>query len=117
MAQGAIVFRWGPAVRGRELKALGVFGESVGYWDDMVKNNRVSGHYPYFSTNRTAGFWVIQGEMEDLMAIQAEEDYQRLTTRVQMIVEDYSAELHVGGSVEEVADIMGMYSEVIEELS
>ena len=115
MPQGAVVFQWGPAVRGREQKALEIFGESIAYWDDMVKNNRVSGHYPYFSTNRNAGMWVIQGEIEELLAIRAEEDSIRLEGRVQMIVEDFSAELYAGGSVEALADLVGLYGEVIAE--
>lgn len=115
MPQGAIVISWGAVVRGREHKALEVFGESVEFWDDVVKNHRASGHYPYFSTNRNGGMWIIQGELEDLMALQAEEDYQRLTGRVQMIVEDYSAEVHVGGSVESLGDSVAMYAEVISD--
>ncbi len=117
MPQGALIFKWGTAVRGRESKAIEVFGESVGFWDDMAKNHRIDGHYPYFSTVRAAGIWLIHGELEDLMAIQSETDYQRLTSRVMQVVEDYSAEIHIGGSPGELADAMAIYNEVIEDVA
>ncbi len=115
MAEGAIVFRWGPGVRGREQQSLQVFAESVEYFDDLVKNNRASGHYPYFSTNRSGGMWIVQGEIDELQALQGEESYQRLTTRVQMIVEDYSAEMCLGGSAEALGGVMGIFGEVIQD--
>jgi hypothetical protein len=116
MAQGALVFTWGSSVRGREQKSLDVFSESAAYWDDMVKNGRVSGHYPYFSTYRSGGMWIVHGELEVLAAIQQEQDYQRLMLRVQMIAEDFTAEVYQGGSVEELMAPLGMFGEVTSDL-
>ncbi len=115
MAQGAIVFRWGPAVRGREGKSLEVFGDSAAYFDDLVKNKRISGHYPYFSVNRDGGMWILQGDSEELAAIQESDDFRRLTLRVHQIVEDYSMEQCIGGSVDGLSDALEMFDDVVEE--
>jgi hypothetical protein len=117
MAQGAIVFRWGAAVRGREQQALEVFGESVAYFDDLVKNHRISSHHPYVSATRNGGMWVIQGETESLEAIENEDDFLRLTARVQMIVDDYEREHCYGGTADDLAEVMGMFAEVIQQFS
>lgn len=117
MAKGAIVFHWGTTVRGRERQALEVFGESAAYFDDLVKNHRITSHHPYISATRNGGMWVVQGETDQLEAVENEPEFLRLTTRVQMIVDDYEREHCYGGSVEDLGDLMGMFAETIEEFA
>lgn len=117
MAKGAIVFRWGAPVRGREQQALAVFGESAAYFDDLAKNHRIISHHPYISATHNSGMWVLHGETSDLEAIENEEDFLRLSARVQMIADDYEREHCYGGSVDDLADLMGMFAEVVEDFS
>lgn len=117
MAKGAIVFHWGTTVRGRERQALEVFAESAGYFEDLAKNGRIASHHPFISATRNGGMWVVQGETDELEAIENETDFLRLTTRVQMIVDDYQREHCYGGSVEDLDDMMGMFAETVEEFA
>jgi hypothetical protein len=116
MAEGAIIFRWGPAVRGRENAALQVFAESTAYFDDLEKNHRIHGHQPYLSMNRSGGMWILQGETQQLAAIQEEPEFRQLTLRVQQFVEDYSVEMCIGGSVVDLEEPMTRFAEVTSEL-
>ena len=113
---GAIIYRWGPSVRGREQQALEVFAEAVAYWDNLVKNGRVSSHEPFFSTIRDGGYWIMKGDLDELNAIVQEKDYQRLALKVQMFVEDWSMETCVGGSIEDVGMQVSLLQEVAAEL-
>ena len=117
MAKGAIVFHWGTAVRGRERQALEVFAESAAYFDDLAKNHRITSHHPFISATRNGGMWVVQGEIDELEAVENEPEFLRLTARVQMIADDYQREHCYGGSVEDLGDIMGMFAETIEEFA
>jgi hypothetical protein len=116
MAEGAIVFRWGPSVRGRENAALQVFSESAAYFDDLEKNHRIHGHQPYISMNRDGGMWILQGDTQELAALREEPEFQRLILRVHQFVEDYSAEMCMGGSVVELEEPMTRFAEVTAEL-
>jgi hypothetical protein len=117
MAKGAIVFHWGTTVRGRERQALEVFAESAAYFDDLAKNHRITSHQPFISATRNGGMWLVQGETDELEAIENEMDFLRLTARVQMIVDDYQREHCYGGSVDDLGDMMGMFAETIEEFA
>jgi hypothetical protein len=115
MAQGALVFRWGVPVRGREQEALEVFGESMAYFEDLLKNHRISAQRPYISSNRNGGMWVLEGEMMELNAIRFERDFMTMVSRVQWVAEDYGVEVCYGGSAEDLAEVMGIYGETIQQ--
>ena len=115
--KGAIIYRWGPAVRGREQESLEVFTEAATYWNEQLEQGRISSHEPYFSTTRNGGYWIMKGDVEELNALAAEEEFQRLVAKVQLIVEDWSAEMCVGGSIEDVGEQIGMFQEVISDLT
>jgi hypothetical protein len=117
MAHGAIVFCWGPTVRGRERGALEVFAESVGYYEDLLKNHRITAHSPFISADHNGGMWIVQGEMAELATIRQEDAYLRLVARVQMVVDDFSVETYHGGSAEDLTDMMTMFGETIEQFA
>jgi len=52
--QGALKISWGSAVRGREAKALEVFGRSLEYFDELAKAGRISGYRTYLSVSGRA---------------------------------------------------------------
>lgn len=117
MAQGAIVFRWGTPVRGREAAALEVFAESAAYYDDLEKNHRITSHHPYISADRNGGLWLVCGDMAELNAIRSEEEYIRLMTKAQLIAEDFTSELCYGGTVDDLSEPMTIFGETIGQFS
>jgi hypothetical protein len=117
MAQGAIVFCWGPTVRGREQQALEVYGDSIGYYEDLLKNHRITAHSPFISADHNGGMWIVRGDLMELAAIRQETSYLRLIARVQMVVEDFSVETYHGGTVEDLGDMMAMFGETIQQFA
>lgn len=117
MPQGAIVYTWGKVVPGRAEKALELFQESAEMFDGFLKNNQIEGHYPYLSTNRDGGMWLVHGQLELLMALQGLPEVQVIQARVQAAVTDWRAEWYVGGSAEELGDAMAMFGEIAKEFS
>jgi hypothetical protein len=115
MANGALVFRWGPPVRGREQQSLEAFGDAVAYFEDLLKNHRISAHRPFISSNRNGGTWVLEGEMMELHAIRLERDFMSMVSRVQWVVEDFGVEVCYGGSAEDLAEVMAIYGETIQQ--
>jgi hypothetical protein len=114
--QGAIVYRWGQTVPGREQLALELFQASGEMFDGFAKNNQIMGHYPYLSMNRDGGMWLIHGETDQLMALQALPEVQMIQARVQAAVTDWSAEWLIGGSPEELSGAMEMFGQLAAEL-
>ncbi len=83
MPQGAVLYRWGQVVPGREKDSMAMFQENVDLVDDFVEKGTIMGHYPYISTNREGGYWLVHGDLENLT--------------------DWTAEWFVGGSADELA--------------
>lgn len=113
---GAIVFRWGSPVRGREAQGLEVFGEALDYYEGLTKEGRIVGHREYFSTSRDGGFMLVEGLLPELHQLMQEDDFVRLQQRASNIVEDFTAELYTGGNDQTLQESMQMYSGVLEDL-
>jgi hypothetical protein len=111
MTHGAMVITWGAPVRGREQASLQVFGEAFEYYDDLLKNHRLTNHQPFICTERNGGMWILSGEMAQLDEIRREDEFMRLTTRAQLIVDDFGISTCIGGSGEALNGIMGMFGE------
>lgn len=113
---GAIVCRWGPAVRGREAKSLEVFGDALKYWEELAKEGRIIAHREYFSTMNNGGFAIIEGLVPELQAMMSEDEYLRLNMRAENIVEDFCIELYLGGSDQTVSEMTAMFLETLNDL-
>lgn len=116
MPQGAILYRWGQPVPGREEQALALFSESVEMFDDFLKNHQIAGHWPYTSTTRAGGYWLVHGEMEQLGAIQMLPEVLALQMRGQSLLNEWSAEWLMGGSAQELSGPLEMYGEIVGQL-
>ena len=81
---GALIITWGGNVPGREAKGLEVFGKALAYFDELAKTGRVHGHKEYISLtgniDEVAGTMVVEGSVEELLKIQAEEKTRVLLT-------------------------------------
>lgn len=116
MTTGAIVFRWGANIPGREQKALEIFGKSLEQSEKDLKEGRIQGHKEYFNLiGEDGGFQIVEGEIESLMALLADEDHQKLIAQATTIVEDFTVTLCQGGSDAAVQDGMTRYVQALQE--
>lgn len=113
---GAIVFRWGSPVRGREAQSLEVFGEALGYYEGLAKEGRIIGHREYFSSTNQGGFMLVEGVLAELHQLAQEDDFLRLQQKASNIVEDFTTDICMGGTDQTLQESMQMYSGVLEEL-
>jgi hypothetical protein len=90
MADSILFLGWGSPVRGRERQALTVFQESVEYWgrlqgEGAIESMQVALLAPHGGDLN--GFAILQGEAEKLDEVRRSDDFQRLVTRANLIVE------------------------------
>jgi hypothetical protein len=91
MAGEALFLGWGPPVRGRELKALDVFQETISYYDNLQKEGRIDSYEPVLIAPHggdLGGFILLRGSRVSLDEIRSSEQFQRLVTRASAIVDD-----------------------------
>lgn len=91
MADNALFIGWGTPVRGREDKALEVFGESLAYWQGLQDAGTIESVQTFLLEPHggdLAGFAVLNGDAPALAEVRASEDFQRLVARAGLIVEN-----------------------------
>ena len=89
MADAAIFIGWGATIEGREAKALAVFGESMAYYGTLQQQGTIESFEPVILTPHggdLAGFILLRGDAAKLAALKQTEEFQRQTTRAQLIV-------------------------------
>ena len=92
MATGALVIGWGPAVRGRELKALQVFNEAIQFYTRLQQQGTIESFEPVSLEPHGGdleGFLLIRGDREKLNAIRTSEEFLRLNNRAALIVDNF----------------------------
>ncbi len=90
MADEALFIGWGEVVRGREQKAVEVFNESVQYYGQLQESGKIEGFEAFFLASHggdLGGFILLRGERERLDEVQRSPEFERLQTRVAMIVD------------------------------
>jgi hypothetical protein len=118
MADAALFVGWSNAVRGRERKALDVFGEAVGYYTELQQKGEIEDFETVFLEPHggdLAGFFLVRGDREALARLRVREDFQRLNARALLIVEGFGV---VGASLAAgVQEQMGYFQAAIDELT
>jgi len=118
MADAALFIGWGNAVRGRERKALDVFGEAVGFWTQLQQQGEVESFDTVFLEPHGGdllGFFLIRGEREALARLRVRDDVVRLNLRASLIVDNFG---FVGGAVGAgIDEQMGYFQAGIDELT
>jgi hypothetical protein len=118
MADDALFIGWGAVVRGREQRALEVFGETVSFWQEAQSNGRVDGFEPCLLQPHgggLAGFMLVHGERAQLDALSASPEFARLMARAGSIVEELGVVRAYCG--EALAQQMGLFQEASAELA
>lgn len=96
---GAVVISWGTPVRGREAKAIEVFGKALTHFDALAKAGRIHGHQEFQArTGPQGGFMIVTGELDELVKIQNEEETLALTSAGAIICENFRVNLYEGGT-------------------
>jgi hypothetical protein len=105
-------------VRGRERQALSVFQESVEYWGRLQSDGQIESLQIALLTPHGGdlnGFAILQGEAEKLDEVRRSEDFQRLVTRANLIVDSLGVVPGVTG--DELSAQLSLGQAQLDELS
>ena len=92
MSDSALFIGWGGVIAGREEKANLVFGEALGFFGERQQRGEVEGVEPFLLEPHggdLAGFILVRGDAEKLAKIRMSQEFIRLITRAQMVVEGF----------------------------
>ena len=117
MAGDALFLGWGPVVRGRELKALEVFQETITYYGSLQQDGRIDSFEPVLLAphgGELAGFILLRGARASLDEIRSSQEFRRLVARAAAVVDDIGViDAYTG---EALAEQMTTFRAVSEEL-
>jgi hypothetical protein len=118
MAEAGLFIGWGQVVRGREAKGLGVFGDAVNFWTAQQASGAIEG----FETvllgphgGDLAGFILVRGSNEQIAAVRANEEFQRVNARAGAVVDGLGIIDAVLG--DGIGPAMTIFQDVIAEFS
>jgi hypothetical protein len=117
MAGDALFIGWGSGVRGREQKGLEVFGEAVELWGRLQQEGRLESFEPVFlgaHGGDLQGFFLLRGERAALDDIVRTEEFERVVTRANLIVDSFGVVPAYCG--EGIQRPMGIYQEAIADI-
>jgi hypothetical protein len=117
MAGDALFLGWGPVVRGRELKALEVFQETLTYYGILQQEGRIDSFEPVLIAPHggdLAGFILLRGSRGSLDEVRSSDEFRRLVARAGSIVDDIGViDAYTG---EALGQQMALFQSVSEEL-
>lgn len=114
---GCVVYRWGAAVPGREGLALQVFERFLEWCEGLAKSGRIHDHMEWMSvTGAPGGMLVMSGPLEDLLALQAEDDALRLRQEASLSVADFDCQVYAGGSDASVQQVLRDWTQAADDL-
>ena len=118
MADEGLFLGWGPPVRGRERKSLDVFNETVQWYGELQQAGRIESFEVVLLEPHggdLGGFVLVRGSQEQIAALRADEEFERLTTRASLIVDNVGV---VGAYINEgLGRGMGIYEAQLDELT
>jgi hypothetical protein len=91
MADSGLFIGWGEVVRGREGRALDVFNESIELYGQMQSDGRIESFEVCILEphgGELGGFTLLRGSEEQIDAVHRSEDFERMTTKASLIVEN-----------------------------
>ena len=118
MAGDALFLGWGQVVRGRELKALEVFQETLEYYGKLQQEGKLESFEPILLNPHggdLAGFVLIRGERAVLDQIEAGADFRRLLARAAAVADNVGVIAAYGG--EAIAQQLAVFRTASEELA
>jgi hypothetical protein len=118
MADAALFIGWGAVAPGREKKSVEIFGESLRFLTGLVTEGRVASVEPFFLEPHGGdleGFFLVRGDHDELNRIRAEDGFQRLATRAQVVVQNFGVIAAITG--ERLNKHMAWFAEAAKEVS
>jgi hypothetical protein len=118
MAEAALFTGWGAPVRGREQKGLEIFNEALAYWGQQQESGGIESFevtllYPHGGD--LAGFILAKGSQEQIAAIRASDEFDRLNVRAAQIVENFGV---IDAAVDDgVGNQVQLYQEAVNEIA
>lgn len=92
MADMALFVGWGDPVRGREARAVQVFGETMSYYQRLKDQGEIESYEAVLLQPHggdLGGFVLLRGEQAKLLRIMESEEFENLSTRASLIVEHF----------------------------
>ena len=118
MAEAGLFIGWSAAVRGREEKAVQVFGEALAYWASLEEDGKIEGSQVALLRPHggdLGGFMLIRGTRDQIAAVQLEEEFNRINVRAAQIVEGFGV---VPAFLDEgIGPQMQLFQEMVAQLS
>lgn len=118
MADYGIFVGFGAPVRGREARSLEVFNEAMQYYARLQQEGRIESFEAAFLEPHGGdmdGFILLRGQRETLSRLRADPEFERLTTRANLVVDGLGI---VGATLGEgMSQTIGMFQDAIRELT
>jgi hypothetical protein len=117
MTDRALFVGFGAPVRGREERAIEVFGEFVEMFGRMQDDGRIAGMEVTLLDPHggdLGGFFMVHGSQAQCAALTNDEEFRRASTDARLIVDNFGVVPGVTG--EGVSTEMGMYSEAVRKV-
>ena len=118
MAEAALFVGWGSPVRGREVKSLDVFQEALAFYAGRKEKGEIEDFEVVLigpHGGDLGGFLLVKGSADQMAAIRASDDFDRLNTRAGLVVDQFGV---VDAVVDEaVAGQIEMFRGAAGELS
>ena len=118
MADAGLFVGWSAPVRGREQIGLDVFGEALAFEAKLEEEGAIESFEVVFlgpHGGGLAGFILVRGSEEQMAAVRARDEFQRINTRAAMVVDDLGViDAALGDGVGEQ---VSRYQEAIKDLA
>jgi primosomal protein N'' len=118
MADSGLFIGFGAPVRGREQQAIKVFNESFEYYSRLQHEGEVESFEPVLLEphgGELGGYFLLRGDKDKLARIRGSEEFERLTARAELIVENLGIVAAFLG--ERLMSQMSVFSQQVEELT
>jgi hypothetical protein len=118
MADSGLFIGFGAPVRGRERQAIKVFNEAFEYYARLQQEGEIESFEPVLLEphgGELDGFFLLRGDQDKLARIRSSEEFERLTVRGQLIIENLG---FVGAALGgRLMSQLSMFGEQVEELT
>jgi hypothetical protein len=117
MADAALFIGWGTPVRGRETKGLEVFNEALAFHGECQQAGQIESFDVVLLTphgGELNGFILIKGSEAQIEALMRREDFQRINTRANLVVDRFGVVPGIMG--ETLGEQMAVYREAASEM-
>ena len=118
MADSGLFIGFGAPVRGRERQAIKVFNESFEYYSRLQQEGEIESFEPTLLEphgGELSGYFLLRGDKDKLARIRGSEEFERLTARADLIVENLGIVTAFLG--EQLMSQMSVFSQQVEELT